>query len=325
MKAAVVRDYGPPESVGVEELPDPVAGAGQVVVDIAAAAVNFPDVLIIANRYQISTPVPFTPGSEFAGVVRSVGDGVTALRPGDRVSGMAMVGGFAERIAVPAASLQPVPEGVDLVSAAALSVTYRTAYYALRSVAEAAPGEWVVVLGAAGGVGSAALDIASRLGCRTLAAVSSPAKAAVCAERGADAVVDYGTEDLKERIKALTGGGADVVLDPVGGPHAEAALRACRWGGRFVTLGFASGEIPRIPLNLVLLKGVVVKGMEVRTFGDHRPEQARRDEAELMEMVAAGMRPLVSSLHPLTAVGDALREVAERRSTGKVVVVTTPG
>jgi NADPH2:quinone reductase len=321
MRALRCHTYGPPESLTIDEGPDLVAGPGEVVVAVEAAAVNYPDVLIAANRYQISIPVPFTPGSEFAGRVDSVGEGVTGLAPGDAVHGSCFTGAFAEQVAVPAGALTRLPPGVDFAEAAAFSVVYGTAYHALRSVAECAPGEWVVVLGAAGGVGLAALDVALALGCRVLTAASSADKLAVCTARGAEAVVNYAEEDLKARIRALTGDGADVVIDPVGGPYSEAALRACRWGARFVTVGFAAGEIPRIPLNLVLLKGVIVKGFEIRTFAEHAPGPAARDRKELDELFATGaLRPFVSRRYPLEQAAVALAEVAGRRAVGKVVI-----
>ena len=242
MRAVRCHAYGPPESLTVDELPEPVAGKGQVVVEVAAAAVNFPDVLLVADRYQFHVPVPFTPGSEFAGTVVAVGPEVKDLSVGDRVMGATLIGGFAERIAVPAAALEAVEPSVDLATAAAFGVAHRTAYHALRSVARVQPGEWVVVLGAAGGVGLAAVELGTVLGARVLAAASTGTKLALCRTKGATEVVDYTTEDLKERIKEITGGGADVVIDPVGGAWAEAALRALRWGGRFVSVGFASGR-----------------------------------------------------------------------------------
>ena len=321
MRAARAHAYGPPESIVIEEVPDPQPGPGEALVAVEAAAINFPDVLILANRYQISAPLPFTPGSELTGTVVAVGDGVTEVSIGDAVLGSVFIGAFAERVVVQATSLVARPTGLDAVHAAAFSVTYRTAYHSLRSVGEARDGDWVVVLGGAGGVGTAAIDIATALGCRVVAAAGGAAKTAVCRDRGADAVIDYTTEDLKERIKEITGGGADVVIDPVGGPASEPALRACRWGARFVCVGFASGEIPRIPLNLVLLKGVVVKGFEIRTFGMHAPDLVTRDERELLDLVNAGrLQPFVSAVHPLDDVVAALRSVADRTTTGKVVI-----
>jgi NADPH2:quinone reductase len=292
-----------------------------VVVRVVAAAVNFADVLVIANRYQHPAPLPFTPGSEFAGVVTTVAPDVEGLRPGERVLGTVLAGAFAEEVAVAASSLTHLPAAVDFAVAVAGGVAYATSYHALRSVADVRPGEWVVVLGAAGGVGLAAVQLGHILGARIVAAASSPEKLAVCAEHGADALINYETEDLKERIRALTGGGADVIIDPVGGRYAEPALRAGRWGARFVTLGFASGEIPRIPLNLVLLKGVVVMGMEIWGFSTHHSDETRRDRAELMELLGSGrLVPHISAEHPLTDVVAALETVAQRRATGKVLI-----
>jgi NADPH2:quinone reductase len=293
-------------------------------VDVHAAAVNFPDVLLVANEYQVSLPVPFTLGSEFAGVVSQVGDDTTGYAVGDRVFGSAFVGAFAEQIVMPVAALTRIPDGVTFAEASAFGVAYMTAYHALRSVAEVQPGEWVVVLGAAGGVGLAAVELAASLGARVLAAASSDDKLALCRERGAIATTNYLTEDLKVTIKDLTDGGADVVIDPVGGPYSEPALRATRWGGRFVVVGFAAGEIPRVPLNLVLLKGVIIKGFEFRTFAEHAPENARRDRDELLGLFAAGrVRPHVSAVYPLDRTADALRDMADRRALGKIVIDPT--
>jgi len=319
VKVATARAWGVP--VAVEDLPDPEPGAGQVLVRVEAAAVNYPDYLIVANRYQVSVPPPFTPGSEWAGVVERLGDGVTELAVGDRVSGGGITGAFAQRLVAHAASLGRVPDAVSLDDAAAYGVVYGTAWSALRSVADVQPGEWVVVLGAAGGVGLAAVDVAVLLGARVLAAASSPEKLAVCAARGAEALVDYEREPLKERIKELTGGGADVVLDPVGGRYSEEALRATRYGSRFVTLGYAAGDIPRIPLNLVLLKGVQVMGYEARTFATNAPELAARDRAELRAALEAGrIHPHIGASYPLDQVAAALAEVGERRAIGKVLL-----
>lgn len=321
MRAAVVHEYGPPSGVVVEDLPSPVPGAGQAVVQISAAAVNFADVLVIANRYQHPAPVPFTPGSEFAGTVTAVAQDVDGVRPGDRVLGTVFVGAFAEEVVASVASLTHLPASVEFTVAVAGGVAYATSYHALRSVAAVRPGEWVVVLGAAGGVGLAAVQLAHLMGARVVAAASSAEKLAVCAEHGADALINYETEDLKERIRLLTGGGADVIIDPVGGRYAEPALRASRWGARFVTLGFAAGEIPRIPLNLVLLKGVVVMGMEIWGFSTHQAEETRRDRAELMELLGSGrLQPYISATHDLDDVVAALETVAGRRATGKVLI-----
>jgi NADPH2:quinone reductase len=323
MRAAVCRTYGLPEDLVVEEVADPVPGPGQVVVRVHAAAVNFPDALMIDGKYQVKLPPPFTPGSELAGEVLAVGDGVS-IRPGQRVSATTFVGAFAEQALLPEAAVSPIPDGADFASAAAFGVTYRTAYHALRSIADVAPGDWVVVLGAAGGVGLAAVDLAVAMKARVLAAASSPEKLELCRTRGAEATVNYDREDLKTRIRELTDASARVVLDPVGGSYAEPALRALARGGTFVTLGYAAGAIPAIPLNLILLKGIMVRGMEIRTFVTDRPEDSARDMRELTEMFATGViRPYIGARFPLAETGTALRLVADRRAIGKVVIDVT--
>jgi len=321
MRAARCLEYGPPEVVVVEEVPDPVAGPGEVVADVHYAALNYPDVLIVANQYQLSVPPPFIPGSEWAGVVREVGEGVTRWSPGDRVAGGGIVGAFTERVLAPEGALRAVPDGADLQSAAAFSVAHATAYHSLRTVGDVKEGDDVVVLGAAGGVGLAAVELGALLGARVIAAASTRAKCELCLTRGAVAAIDYSREDLKARIKELTGDGADVVIDPVGGRYTEEALRATAWGGRFVVVGFAAGEIPRIPLNLVLLKGPIVRGFEIRTLGLHRPDDVARDRRELDELFAAGaVRPYVSAVHPLDDTAAALRSMLDRTATGKVLI-----
>jgi NADPH:quinone reductase len=320
MRAAVCRVYGRPEDLVVEEVADPVPGPGQVVVRVHAAAVNFPDVLMIDGKYQVKMPPPFTPGSELAGEVLAVGAGVS-IRPGQRVSATTFVGAFAEQALLPEAAVSPIPDSADFASAAAFGVTYRTAYHALRSIAEVRPGYWVVVLGAAGGVGLAAVDLAVAMKARVLAAASSPEKLELCRRRGAEAAVDYDREDLKTRIRELTGDSARAVLDPVGGSYAEPALRALARGGTFVTLGYAAGAIPAIPLNLILLKGITVRGMEIRTFVTDRPHDSARDMLELTEMFATGViRPYIGARFPLADTGAALRLVADRKAIGKVVI-----
>lgn len=320
MRAVVCRQYGPPEDLVIEELPDPTPGPGTLVVRVRTAAVNFPDMLLIDGKYQLKIPVPFTPGSELAGDVIAVGDGV-AFRPGDRVFGAAFVGGFAEQAVLPASVVTAIPDGVDYAAAAGFGVTYRTAYHALRSVAQVKPQDWVVVLGAAGGVGLAAVDLGVAMGARVLAAASSPEKLDVCRQRGAAATVDYDREDLKERIRAITGDGARAVLDPVGGPYAEPALRALARGGRFITLGYAAGSIPAIPLNLVMLKGITVQGMEIRTFATDHPAENERDLAELNELFATGkVTPYIGARFPLADAAAAVRYVADRKAVGKVII-----
>lgn len=320
MRALVCEEYGAPTRLVQRSLDDPVAAAGEVVVRIEAAGINFPDVLLIADRYQVSVPTPFIPGSEFAGFVESIGEGVGDVHVGDRVSGSTFVGAFAERIAVPARSLAKIPPELSFSDAAAFQVTYSTAYHALLTVGELQPGEWVVVLGAAGGVGSAAVDLARHLGARVVAAARGPERTQFCADLGADAVIDYGVESLKDRIKEVTHGGADLVIDPVGGAHSEQALRAIRPGGTFVTVGYASGVIPSIPLNLVLLKGITIRGLDVRSLGERKPEVAAGGLTALRGMVGDGLRPSVSRTISLADVPSVLTEVAARGATGKIVI-----
>jgi NADPH2:quinone reductase len=320
MRAARCEQYGGPENVVIRDIPGPEVTPGHVLVDVAAAAVNFPDLLLVANRYQVSAPLPFTPGSEFAGRVAAVGAGVTGLSAGDLVHGSVFTGAMAEQVLAPARAVAPVPAGLSLTEAAAFRVTYLTAYHALVTAGELQPGQWVVVLGAAGGVGSATVDVAARLGARVIAAASSPERLKVCAELGAEAGIDYVNEDLKQRIREIAGEGADLVVDPVGDRWAEPALRAIRWGGRFVTVGYAGGDIPRLPLNIVLLKNITVRGIELRTWTERMPEETARARQALTDLIAQGMRPAVSEVHELEDVGIALRRVADRVPTGKVVI-----
>lgn len=303
------------------ELPDPELAAGQVRVRVRCAAVNFPDVLIVANQYQISVPPPFIPGSEWCGEVVEVADGVAAPAVGDLVMGTGIVGAFAEQVVAAAGSVLAVPAGLDPAVAAAFGVGHRTAYHVLRSVARVQPGEEVVVLGAGGGVGTAAVQLARGLGARVTAVAGSAEKLAVARERGAEALVDSSAGDLRAALKKAVPGGADVVIDPVGGGLSEPALRSMRYGGRFVTVGYASGTIPRIPLNLVLLKGVQVLGFQFPSFATHQPEELRRNEQELMALLVAGTAvPHVGTVLPLDDVVAALREVGDGRAVGKVVI-----
>lgn len=319
MRAAVCRSYGTPEDLVIEDVDEPVPSPGQLLVRVHAAAVNFPDVLFIAGKYQVKIPPPFIPGNEIAGEVIAAGDGA-AFAPGQRVSGTTF-GAFAEQALLDGSQATLVPDGADFASAAAFGVTYRTAYHALRSTAAVAEADWVVVLGAAGGVGLAAVDLAVAMKARVLAAASSPEKLELCRQRGAEATVDYDREDLKTRIRELTGDAARVVLDPVGGSYSEPALRGLARGGTFVTLGYAAGTIPKIPLNLVLLKDICVRGMEIRTFMTDHPDAAARDLAELERMFAAGtVRPYIGARFPLSETAAALRHVADRKVLGKVVI-----
>jgi NADPH2:quinone reductase len=315
------RTYGPPEVVRVEDVPEPEPADGQVRVRVGAAAVNFPDVLIVANEYQIKAPVPFVPGSEFAGVVSAVGDSVNRIAIGDRVSGTMLVGAFAEEAVIAAASVTQVPPRVDERHAAAFGVAHRTAFHVLRSTADLQAGEELIVLGAGGGVGLAAVQLGTLLGASVTAVASSAEKLEVAAACGARHVVNHRAGDLRRLLRECLPEGADVVVDPVGGDLAEPALRALRWDGRFVTVGYASGTIPRIPLNLVLLKGVHVLGFQFLDFATHRPDELARNEAEVMELLASGrVVPHIGATFALDDAAAALRFVADGRAVGKVVI-----
>ena len=321
MRAAVCRSYGPPEVVRVEEQPSPTVAAGQVRVRVGAAAVNFPDVLLIANEYQISVPPPFVPGSEFAGVIVETSDGAEGFTAGDRVTGAGLYGAFADEVAVPTARLSRIPEGVDDRTAAAFGVAYRTAYHTLRSMARVQEGDELVVLGAGGGVGLAAVQLGVQLGASVTAVASSTEKLDVAAGYGAKHLVNHKTGDFRSALKEVVPGGANVVIDPVGGELSEPALRSLGRGGRFVTVGFASGTIPRIPLNLVLIKGVHVLGFQ---FQDVPPDEFARNEDELREHLVSGrVLPHVCAVYPLTETVAALRHVADGRAIGKVLIDLT--
>jgi NADPH2:quinone reductase len=323
MKAIVCTRHGPPELLEYRDVPAPSAGPGQIVVAVHAASVNFPDLLVIQNKYQFKPPLPFVPGSELAGVVVEVAPDVTEFAPGDRVMAFTLVGAFAEQVAVEAARAVRVPVEMDLKTAAALLVTYSTMEHALGDRARLQPGETVLVLGAAGGIGLASIEIARAMGARVIAAASGEQKLAVCRACGAHETIDYTADDLRARLRALTGGrGPDVVVDPVGGPYTEPALRSIGWRGRFLVVGFASGEIPRLPLNLVLLKGCAVVGVFWGEFIRREPEGFRASVARLARWHAQGaLKPLISAEYPLDRAADALRCLADRRAVGKVLLV----
>jgi NADPH2:quinone reductase len=321
MRAAVCPVYGPPEVVRIEEQPSPAVAQGQVRVKVGAAAVNFPDVLLIADRYQIHVPPPFVPGSELAGVVVEVGDGTADFAIGDRVTGTGLYGAFAEEVVVPAAGLSRIPDGVDDRTAAAFGVAYRTAYHCMRSMAGVQDGDELVVLGAGGGVGLAAVQLGVALGASVTAVASSTDKLEVAAGYGAKHLINHKSADLRGALRDALPGGATVVIDPVGGELSEPALRSLGRGGRFVTVGFASGVIPRIPLNLVLVKGVRVLGFG---FQDVAPDEFGRNEDELRELLVSGrVAPHVCAVYPLAETAAALRHVADGRAIGKVLIDLT--
>lgn len=305
----------------MDEILGPEIGAGEVRLRVHAAAVNFPDVLLIADRYQVSVAPPFVCGSEFAGVVEAVASGVTTVAVGDRVSGTALVGAFAEHAVSAAETLVRIPDTVDFRRAAAFGVAHRTAYHVLRSVARLESGDALVVLGAGGGVGLAAVQLGVTLGASVTAVASSDEKLEAASSYGARILVNHRTEDLRAALRDHLPHGADVVVDPVGGALAEPALRSLHWGGRYVTVGYASGEIPRIPLNLVLLKGVTIVGFQFRDFAEHLPDELRRNESELQSLLAAGrLSPHIGAVFPLDDVAAALRYVADGKAIGKVVI-----
>jgi NADPH:quinone reductase len=324
MKAVLCKSYGPPESLVIEDVASPISGPGEVVISVRAAGVNFPDVLIIENKYQVKPPLPFSPGSEVAGVIKNVGDGVTMFKPGDQVMAITGYGGFAQEVKADARRVMKLPLSMDFTTAAAFGLAYATSDHALRDRGELKAGETLLVLGAAGGVGLAAIEIGKAVGARVIACASTDEKLAVCRGHGADATINYAVDDLRERIKALTGGtGPDVVFDPVGGPFTEPALRSIAWRGRLLVVGFAAGDIPKIPLNLTLLKGCSIVGVYWGDFARREPERFAAAMDQLGRWHAEGrITPHVSGTFPLERAADALRMMAERKVSGKLVLTT---
>ncbi len=321
MRAVVCKEFGPPEKLVVEDVEDPVPGEGEVLMDVRAAALTFPDTLVIEDRYQFKATPPFILGNEAAGVVAAVGPGVTDFAVGDDVIGGRLTGAFAERLALPAASLRPLTRGLDYAQATGFGYAYGTSYYALEYCGHLKKGETLLVLGAAGSVGLSAVEIGKLMGARVIAAASSPEKLELCRQRGADETIDYSTEDLKARAKELTDGqGVDVVYDAVGGDLAEAALRSTAWRGRFLVIGFTAG-IPKVPLNLALLKGCSIVGVFWGAASYKEPELFAKMTAELEEYAAAGkLEPLVARRCTLDEVPSALRDMLDRKVQGKIVV-----
>jgi NADPH2:quinone reductase len=322
MKALLCKEWGLPETLVVEDIDDPIPGHGQVLIRVHAAGVNFPDALIIQNKYQFTPTLPFVPGSECAGVIEAVGHGVERVKIGDRVIAFAESGAFAEKLVADERGLMPVPDGVDLATASAFVLTYGTSYHALKDRAALKQGETLVVLGASGGVGIAAIEIGKALGAHVIAAASSQAKLAICREHGADAVIDYGTEDLKQAIAGLTGGkGADVIYDPVGGPFTEIAARSLNWRGRLLVVGFANGEIPKIPANLALLKGSSIVGVFWGRYVKTEPAAWREDLKALFQWLKEGkLRPHIAETYPLERGAEALAALLARKVSGKLVI-----
>lgn len=322
MRAVVCKAFGPPENLVVEELPDPTPGPGQVLVQVKAAAVTFPDTLMLEDRYQFKAAPPYVPGGEVAGIVTAVGDGVDSLAVGDRVvGGLGTTGGFAELCAVPASGARVLPEGVGFAESTGLNYAYGTTLYGLKYRGALKPGETLLILGAGGNVGMTAVELGKLMGARVIAAASSEEKLQLCRERGADETINYATENLKDRAKELTGGeGVDVVYDCVGGDYAEAALRATGWDGRFLVIGFTAG-IPRIPLNLTLLKSCQIVGVFYGAMTARDPALRDSIVAELLDHTASGrLNPHVSGRYPLEQASLALRALIDRKAVGKVVI-----
>jgi NADPH2:quinone reductase len=323
MRAVRCHELTGPKNLRVDEIPAPSAGPGEVLIEVRAAGVNFPDVLLTYGKYQFKADPPFIPGGEAAGVVRAVGAGVTEVAPGDRVAATLMSGAFAEQIVAPEGAVMKLPDAVSFEIGAATLLTYLTTLHALVDRAALRPGETLLVLGASGGVGTAAIELGKLLGARVIAAASSDEKVAYCKERGADDGINYAKEDLKDRAKALThGAGANVVYDPVGGPYADAALRSIAWEGRYLVVGFAAGEIPKIPLNLVLLKGCQVVGVFWGSFAMRESKRNRDNAQRILTWVAEGkLHPHVDGVLKFDDARAALERMERREVKGKLLLV----
>lgn len=327
MRALICQAYAPLDELKVGELPEPVPAAGELSIRVEAAGINFYDTLIVQGKYQVKPALPFSPGGEVAGTVVAVGEGVSHVRPGDRVCAFTSYGGYAEVCRARAAQTWPVPDAVDFRAAAAGLVTYGTAWFGLHDRARIRAGDTVLVLGAAGGVGLAAVQIAKAAGARVIAAAGSAERLALCRAHGADVLIDYTTTDLKDAVKAATGGnGADIVVDVVGGPYTEAALRATAWRGRVLVIGFAAGEIPRIPANLLLLKGCELSGVFWDELMRREPAEAARQVADVLAHFADGrLQPPVTAACGLEGAVDAMRSLAARKVAGKLIVLPQAG
>ncbi|MEE3117336.1 MAG: NADPH:quinone oxidoreductase family protein [Pseudomonadota bacterium] len=322
MKAILCKEYGPAESLVIENVPSPDVKGRGVKVRVKAAGLNFPDTLIIEGKYQLKPNMPFSPGGEMAGEVIEVGEKVTRFKPGDRVAGLTGYGSFAEEVVVPEQNLLPVPDGMSDEKAAAFTMVYGTSYYALKQRANLQPGESLLVLGASGGVGLATVELGKAMGARVIAAASSADKLAIAKAAGADDLINYSEEPLKESVKNLTKGkGVDVIYDPVGGDFTEQALRAMGWNGRHLIIGFAAGEIPKVPANLTLLKGCSVVGVFWGSFTQREPEASAQNMMELMKLYSEGkIDPKISEVFEFEDYAKALGALSERRATGKVVL-----
>lgn len=322
MRAVLCKNYGPPESLVIEDIAEPLLQSSQVRIAVKACGVNYADLLMIAGEYQVKPPMPFSPGFEFAGEVIEVADNVTGLEPGQRVAAATFFGGMAEQVCVPSEKVLLLPDFIDYKQAAALLISYGTSYHALKQRAALQGGETLVVLGAAGGVGLAAVDIGKMMGATVIAAASSTEKLELAAEYGADHQINYSDTSLKDEIKQITAGrGADVIFDPVGGELFEQCLRAVAWRGRILVIGFASGQISTVAANLTLLKGSSVVGVFWGRFAEEEPETNARNTAELFRLLHDGtLKPHVSETYPLEQSAKALGAIAARRAKGKIVI-----
>lgn len=322
MKAVVCKEFGPPSKLTIEDVASPKIKEKEVLITVKACGVNFPDTLIIQGLYQFKPELPFTPGSDVSGIVKQVGSEVKHLEVGDEVFGFVMQGGYAEEVAVPANVCFKKPKPMDFPVASSFMVAYGTSYHALKDRAQLQSGETLVVLGASGGVGLAAVELGKLMGAKVIAVASTEEKLELCKEYGADAVINYTEEDLKTRIKELTDGhGADVIYDPVGGDYAEQALRGIAWEGRYLVIGFAAGSIPKIPLNLTLLKGCSIVGVFWGNFAMKTPKQNLENTQQLMQWLAEEkLKPHIHKVYPLAEAKKALEEMMERKVKGKVVI-----
>jgi len=325
MKAVLCKSHGMPDTLVVEDVPSPDLSEGQVLISVKACGVNFPDTLIIQGKYQFKPDLPFSPGGEVSGVIKAVGDGVTNVSVGDRVIAFSTWGGFAEELAVDANRLIRMSDKMEFEKASAFILTYGTSYHALKDRANIQPGETLLVLGASGGVGLAAIQLGKAMGARVIAAASTKDKLDVCAANGADELINYASEDLRARVKEITqGSGVDVIYDPVGGPLSEKALRDMSWRGRFLVVGFAVGEIPKVPLNLALLKGCSIVGVFWGDFTRREPALNDANNRELMRLFEAGkISPHIHKVYPLTQASEALNELLDKKVSGKVVLSTS--
>jgi NADPH2:quinone reductase len=322
MRVAQFSEFGGPDKLRIEEVPDPRAAAGEVVINVGAVGLNFFDTLVLKNQYQVTPPLPFSPGAEVAGTIESLGEGVTGLEIGERVVAFIGGNGCREKVVTKARNVIPIPDGVGDEVAAGIPITYGTALHALKDRGRLQKDETVAVLGAAGGAGLAAVEIAKLMGGRVIAVASSGEKLALARAHGAELGINYAEEDLKRRLKEVTGGkGVDIIYDCVGGPHAEPSLRATAWDGRYLVLGFAAGEIPRLPLNLVLLKGCAIIGVFWTAFADRHPDRHRANTIELLDWARRGLiAPHVHASFTLVETAKALQLIEARKVTGKVIV-----